>query len=177
MTADQIKYIVIHCTAGFASAEAVQDYFTRPKSKGGRGWRTGGYHRIIEVDGTVKVMYPFTRPTNGVAGYNDRCIHISYVGGVERNNVHQAKDSRTAAQKTAIEQCIMEALIWLEENGNDLTKILVLGHRDFSPDKDGSGVIESWERIKECPSYDALEEYHFYNTMAGKSQVIPSNRK
>lgn len=176
MKASQIKYIVIHCTAGHQSAEKVQDYFRRPKSQGGRGWRTGGYHRIIEKDGTVKKMYPFTRQTNGVADYNDESLHISYVGGVEKNNVHQAKDTRTQAQKIAIEQCIMEALQWLQENGNDLLDVMVLGHRDFSKDKDRSGVIESWERIKECPSFDAIPEYEFYNTLAGRQQVLPSNR-
>jgi len=181
MIARNIQYIVIHCTAGFANAEAVQDYFTRAKSQGGRGWRTGGYHRIIEESGKIKEMYPFSRSTNGVAGYNDRCIHFSYVGGINKkkstNGIFIAEDTRTDAQKLAIESCIIEAIQWLQENGKDIyQELMVLGHRDFSPDADGSGKIESWERIKECPSFDAMLEYEFYNSNNGKKQILPSNR-
>ena len=53
---------------------------------------------------------------------------------------------------------------------------MILGHRDFSNDKDGSGVIESWERIKECPCFDAIPEYQFYNSNNGKKELLPSNR-
>lgn len=181
MDAKNIKYIVIHCTAGFSNAAAVQDYFTRSKANAGRGWRTGGYHRIIEEDGTVKEMYPFSRQTNGVAGYNHQCIHISYVGGINKKKSKQgvfiAEDTRTAAQKLAIESCIIEAIVWLQQNGKDIyQELMVLGHRDFSPDADGSGEIESWERIKECPSFSAQPAYEFYNSHNGKKQILPSNR-
>ncbi|WP_127846214.1 peptidoglycan recognition protein family protein [Psychroflexus aestuariivivens] len=181
MRATQIKYIVIHCTAGFKNAEAVQDYFTRPKSKGGRGWRTGGYNRIVEEDGTIKKMYPFSRITNGVLGYNAESLHISYVGGLNYEEFKEgnfiAEDTRTDAQKIAIEQCIIEAIEWLQENGKDIYHdLMILGHRDFSNDKDGSGVIESWERIKECPCFDAIPEYKFYNSNNGKKELLPTNR-
>ena len=165
MKASDIKYIVIHCTAGFQNAEKVQDFFTRPKSQGGRGWKTGGYHRIVETDGTIKEMYPFSTMTNGVIGYNDKCLHISYVGGVKSvAGKLVAEDSRTPQQKTSIQKCIVEAVDWLKANGKDVTRdLLVLGHRDFSKDQNGNGSIESWERIKECPSFDAISEYRLFS--------------
>jgi N-acetylmuramoyl-L-alanine amidase len=33
----------------------------------------------------------------------------------------------------------------------------ILGHRDFSPDKNGNGIIEYFEWIKSCPSFDAAD--------------------
>ena len=35
----------------------------------------------------------------------------------------------------------------------------VVGHRDLSPDLNGNGVIEKFERIKECPCFDAIPEF------------------
>lgn len=160
-----INNIVIHCTAGFANAEAVQDYFTRPRSKGGRGWKTGGYHRIIETDGTIKKMYDFSKVTNGVKGFNDDTIHISYVGGVDKDNVNKAVDTRTPQQKVAIAACIIEAIDWCKNQGQDITKDLgIVGHRDYSKDNNSNGVIEPWERIKECPSFDTMSEYGWYGS-------------
>src|SRR5690606_15229818 len=97
-------------------------YFLRPKHLGGRGWKTGGYHRIVELDGSIKKMYDFETITNGVGGFNTQCLHISYVGGVQRNNVNKPLDSRTPDQRKAIIKCIVEAINWLKANGKDITK-------------------------------------------------------
>jgi N-acetylmuramoyl-L-alanine amidase len=177
MSVNNIKYIVIHCTAGFQSAEKVQAYFTRSKEDGGRGWITGGYHRIIETDGTVKKIYPFDRVTNGVRGYNSQCLHISYVGGIElKDGKYLAKDTRTEAQHKGIQEAIMEAIQWLKDNGKDITKdLMILGHRDFSTDRNKNGVIDPNERIKECPSFDAITEYQLFSATNWK-QILPSNR-
>ena len=34
-----------------------------------------------------------------------------------------------------------------------------MGHRDISPDLNHNGVVDPWERIKECPCFDAMTEY------------------
>ena len=176
--APKIKYIVIHCTAGHTPADKVQDYFLRSKEKGGRGWNTGGYHRIIEKNGDIKEMYDFGVVTNGVSRYNSECIHISYVGGVNPNNVHQAQDTRTPWQIHSIEKCIIEALGWLKENGKDIRKdLMILGHYDFSVDGNKNGVIDSWERIKECPSFNALLEFNYLYGATNSTQLLPKNRK
>lgn len=176
--AKNIKYIVIHTTAGFANAEKVQDFFLRPKDRGGRGWNTGGYHRIIETNGEVRKIYDFDRVTNGVAGYNSVSLHISYVGGVEnKGGKLVAKDTRTEAQKISIQECIIEAINWLKDNGKDITKdLMILGHRDFSNDANGDNIIQSWERIKECPSFDAKQEYNGLYGATNSIQELPANR-
>jgi N-acetyl-anhydromuramyl-L-alanine amidase AmpD len=62
----------------------------------------------------------------------------------------RAKDTRTPAQKKALKEIIsrMRAL------HNDAP---VMGHRDLSPDKDGDGIVERHEWLKECPCFDVLE--------------------
>ena len=79
-----------------------------------------------------------------------------YVGGLENKpvpyNKLKAKDTRTDAQKAALLSLLLS-----------LRKLYpyakIVGHRDFSPDRNGNGTIEPCERIKECPSFDAKAEY------------------
>jgi len=166
MRASNIKYIVIHCTAGFGGRAIVENHWKK------LGWKNVGYHRLIELNGQIHKLSSFENDTNGVLGYNPECIHISYVGGVDKNNPAIAKDTRTEIQKQAIISCIKEALDWLKLNNIDITKITILGHRDFSDDKNKNGVIDPNERIKECPSFDAMPEYlHFTG-----QRIVPKNK-
>lgn len=148
-----IKYIVIHCSAGYGSVESVKRYW---KEK--LGWKSPGYHFFIDEDGTVHQLADLSEVTNGVKGYNSNSVHISYQGGVERGNVNKAKDSRTAQQRQAIIDTIKKVKQTLRKY-QDVSGIKILGHRDFSPDKNKNGIIDPWERIKECPSFDAIPEY------------------
>jgi N-acetylmuramoyl-L-alanine amidase len=38
-------------------------------------------------------------------------------------------------------------------------KAAIRGHRDFSRDNNGNGIVDAWERIKESPCFDAIPEY------------------
>lgn len=148
-----VDYIIIHCSAGFGNREAIERFWRNTL-----GWKSPGYHRLIDLDGTIHNLLPFSQVSNGVKGFNHNSINISYIGGVERTNVNIAKDTRTDAQKEAILTCIEEALLWCKQY-QEVDDIIIQGHRDFSPDKNGNGVIEPWERIKECPSFNAIDEY------------------
>lgn len=155
-----VKYIVIHCSAGFGDIESVKRFWSNKL-----GWRSPGYHRFIDEDGTIHKLSEYKSITNGVKGFNQNSIHICYKGGVDKKNINKAKDTRTDRQKLMIKHCISDVLLWLEKNGVEINKnINVLGHRDFSLDKNASGVIESWERIKECPSFDAIPEYNLWSS-------------
>lgn len=91
--------------------------------------------------------------SNGVKGYNSVSLHISYIGGIEtRAGKQVAVDNRTVAQRTSIERL-------LRELRGRYPNAVILGHRDLSPDRNGNGIVDPWERIKECPSYDAKIEY------------------
>ena len=162
----KITYISIHTSAGFALIPAIEKFWYKTLK-----WKTPGYHIIIYEDGTKWYVtkngsystdyskLDLTKITNGVLGFNSESVHISYIGGVEKTNTSKAKDTRTAAQKKAIEESIQFVQKILSNNGQDISKVKIQGHRDFSPDKNGNGVIDSWERIKECPSFDAIPEY------------------
>lgn len=152
----KINYIFIHCTAGYGNVKSIENYWFNTLK-----WKTGGYHRIVDLDGTINKMYDFSNITNGVLNYNSNSIHISYIGGVERSNVNKALDSRTDAQKESIKECILEALEWCKANGQEVDDLIILGHRDISPDKNLNGIVDPNERIKECPSFDATDEYWY----------------
>ena len=47
----------------------------------------------------------------------------------------------------------------LKELRNRYPEAKIMGHRDISPDKNHNGVVDPWERIKECPCFDAIPEY------------------
>jgi len=146
----EIKYIVVHCTASPQSqtVESIKNYW-----KNTLKWSSPGYHRLIDASGEIHNLSHFDKPTNGVKGFNASSIHISYIGGVD--SAGKAIDNRTPAQKAAIITCIKEALEYVGK------KVKILGHRDFSPDKNGNGRIDPFERIKECPCFDAIPEYEW----------------
>jgi len=134
----QIKYLVVHCTATpqTTTVGSIQRYW-QDKLK----WKANGYHKIIEADGDIITLSPDDAICNGVAGYNTNCLHVSYVGGVDRNG--RAIDNRTQYQKHALMQ-VLQA--WRAKYPD----AKIQGHRDFLK----RGV--NW---KDCPSFDAKAEY------------------
>ena len=89
----QIKYIVVHCTATQpdTTIESIKRYW-----KENLGWKNPGYHYIIKRSGEIVKINDEENISNGVEGYNKNSIHISYIGGVDKNN--QAVDNRTEDQ-------------------------------------------------------------------------------
>lgn len=164
----EIKYLVIHCTAGHqqTSVEDIEAYW---KSK---GWESPGYHFIVRADGTYKNLLPITKVSNGVKGFNANSIHFAFIGGVEIikkqlangqivNAVGKAIDNRTEAQKATLEKLV-------RFHHNMFPNAAILGHRDFSPDKNRDGVIKPDEWIKTCPSHSVhawLKEIKFRSNL------------
>ena len=121
----EIKYIVLHCTATDQSAkvESIQRYWRE-----NLGWNSPGYHWIILPNGSLRMLQDISKPTNGVAGYNANSIHISYIGGKDR-------DDRTDQQKKAMYELVKKLM-------KDFPKAEVKGHRDFPGVK------------KACPNFE-----------------------
>lgn len=165
-----IDYFIEHCTAGFGNVASIQRFW-----KNTLGWKSPGYHRVIDLDGTIHYLLPFDQVSNGVKGYNHNSLNFSYIGGVEPTNVNVAKDTRTDAQKESMLICIEEGFNWCKKH-QAIDDIIIQGHRDFSPDKNGTGVIESWERIKSCPSYDVIDE-HWYLMGSKALNALNAKRK
>ena len=138
-----IRWIVVHCTGANAhqTTESIKAYWLHKL-----GWKSYGYHVIIGHDGTIERLTDYSKPTNGVAGYNANSIHVCYKGGVG------GKDTRTQAQKVSL-------LHILKELKRLYPKANIQGHRDFSKDLNKNGIIEPHEWIKLCPGFDAKVEY------------------
>lgn len=143
----KLQYLVIHCTATpegreVSSAE-IRRWHTDPPPAG-RGWKQVGYTDMIHLDGTVERLVDNNEDaqvdnweiTNGVTGYNSISRHIVYVGGVEKNNVKKAKDTRTEAQKKALEK-------YVKDFHKRFPEVKIVGHNELA--------------AKACPSFDVQE--------------------
>lgn len=142
----RIKRIFVHCTASHQTA-SVNDIKAEFKRK---GWKKPGYHYLVDAGGAIHQLLDDANISNGVKGYNSTSINIAYIGGIDSEG--KATDNRTEPQKQALRKLIK----LLHGRYPDAE---ILGHRDISPDKNGNGIVDPWERIKECPCFNAKEEY------------------
>ena len=150
----RIDYIVVHCTATPEGVDKTVEQIRREHKA--QGWSDIGYHYVVTLDGKVHLGRDVDISGSHVRGHNANSIGVVYVGGLENKPVAydklKAKDTRTDGQKAALLSLLMDLR-------RLYPKAKFLGHRDFSPDKNGDGVISPCEWIKECPSFDAKTEY------------------
>lgn len=141
-----IKYIFVHCTASqqTATVHQILKEFTQ------RGWRIPGYHYIVDPKGMLTQLVAEDRASNGVKGYNAESINVAYIGGIDSKK--KAIDNRTPEQK----KTLLNILTRLKKK---YPNAIIMGHRDISPDKNHNGIVDPWERIKECPCFNAKTEY------------------
>ena len=135
-----IDAIIIHCSA----TRAGQDLRAKDidQMHRARGFNQIGYNFVIDLDGTVETGRPLSIDgahcnTKGFSkeSYNKHSIGICYIGGLDANG----KPTDTLCKEYQI--------------------IELLGHRDTSPDLDGSGEVELAEYIKACPCFDVRSEF------------------
>lgn len=155
-----LKYLVIHCTATpegrDVSGTDIRRMHTSPKSAGGRGWKQVGYTDLFRLDGRVERLVANNEDayvdgweiTNGATGYNSVSRHIVYAGGCGKDM--KPKDTRTAAQRQSMAKYVLD---FHARHPN----VKIIGHRDLSPDKNGNGIIEPWEFMKACPSFEVSD--------------------
>lgn len=147
-TVRKITHIFVHCTAGSQSEtpESLLNFFYKKKR-----WSRPGYHYVVSADGTITNIWPESKYSNGVKDMNSHSINIAWIGGVDKAHP-MGVDNRTAAQKTSLRHL-------LKELRRKYPTAKIMGHRDTSPDLNHNGIIDPWERIKECPCFDAMVEY------------------
>ena len=155
MKREDIDSIIIHCSATRAGQDLRAKDIDRMHRA--RGFNQIGYNYVIGLDGMIEEGRPLTVDgahcnTKGFSdkSYNKHSIGICYVGGLDANG--KPADTRTPAQRASLRQLI-------EKLCKEYPIIELLGHRDTSPDLDGSGEIESAEYIKACPCFDVRAEY------------------
>lgn len=98
----EIAYLVIDCTMGVQSIQAgqVNDWYIRPKKKGGKGQAIGSFHWLIESNGNAVMLYddetelpnpkafniPFGLEKITIARHNS--VVIGWIGGNDaRGNI------------------------------------------------------------------------------------------
>lgn len=154
-TTRKIDKIIIHCSATKEGQNMTVEQIDKAHSK--RGFAGIGYHFVIYLDGSIHDGRDICKIGAHCTGYNTGSIGICYVGGLDKRdkNGKMIKDTRTAAQKNALYQ-LVKILMYrypIKE---------VKGHRDYSPDTNGDGVISKYEWIKGCPCFEVsqfMEEY------------------
>lgn len=147
-----IKVAVIHCSAtpegrDLKESDIEAMHAKRFKKIGGKHI---GYHHVILLDGTDIQTKDYDFIGQHVAGANAETIGIVYIGGLDKKG--KGKDTRTQKQKGAIQFRLMELK-------KQFPALKIRGHRDYSPDLDGDGILEPFEFMKECPCFDARKEY------------------
>lgn len=151
----EIDSIIIHCSATRAGQDLRAKDIDRMHKQ--RGFSQIGYNFVIDLDGTVENGRSLSIDgahcnTKGFSGqsYNKHSIGICYIGGLDATG--KPADTRTGEQKTALRELIAKLC-------EKYPIIELLGHRDTSPDLDGSGEVEPREFIKACPCFDVRAEF------------------
>jgi N-acetylmuramoyl-L-alanine amidase len=143
-----ITRIFVHCTASWqesTTVESLKEEFRR------KGWTNPGYHWVVFPDGKVVNLLQERYIANGVKGYNSKSVHVAWVGGIDKEHP-KGTDNRTDKQKLALFDLLTKLKL-------KYRSAMIMGHRDISPDLNHNGVIDPWERIKNCPCFDAMVEY------------------
>ncbi len=156
-----INRIIIHC-----SATQEDQYFGPMELQEMHKKRNinppGGYHYLVTNSGMKCKIRPIEQPGAHAYGHNLDSVGICYSGGIIAGGnpfrPKDAKDTRTPRQKEVILDTLGDVLNILRQH-QPIDHILIEGHRDLSPDVDGDGIIEPWEYLKQCPCFNAKDEY------------------
>jgi len=109
----QIKNIAIHYSATKSGNTAnFENYW-----KNSRGWKTGGYHEVVLLNGDVELNYDPTVITNGVLNHNTATYNICYVGDGQPNKA-QLKTLRKRVKRA--------------KSAYKVANKNIKGHREFS---------------------------------------------
>lgn len=154
------KRLFIHCTATPWGKTYTRDqYLAMHKA---RGFSDIGYHRIVLLDGTVIQGLPWDEVGAHVSGHNHDSAGLAYEGGLDRSGKPCDTLSLNPIQNAVMDREIEAAL----DRYHAINELL--GHRDISPDKNGNGIVDSFERIKECPCFDAIPRYKHFLIKRGR---------
>lgn len=134
-----IRHIVLHCSAtpngdGRFTRERIRQMHLE------QGWQDIGYHFVIEVGGAIRKGRPEAQAGSHVRLHNHDSIAVCMVG-TDRFDAAQWEALRDLVD--LLQSRYLGATVW--------------GHRDFSPDRNGDGVIDTWEHFKLCPGFDVKE--------------------
>lgn len=146
LNAENIDFIVVHCSASTANTTTNIDSIRRDHIHG-NGWRDIGYHYVIERDGTRNAGRAENEVGShvGANGTNYRSIGICMVGGVKQ--VPNSSPPRFEPEINFTELQFAELTRLLDELEGRYPSAELKGHRDFNRHYPP-------ERRKDCPSFN-----------------------
>ena len=145
-TRTSTEFLVIHASA----TQPTQDIGVREIDQWHRkrGFVKVGYHYVIRRNGALEEGRDVDAIGAHVEGFNSVSVGICLVGGI--NAKGKAENNYSRDQWTTL-RSLLKALI------AKYPEARIVGHRDLSPDKNGNGIIEPSERLKDCPCFDAKD--------------------
>lgn len=151
-----IQYLTIHCSATPEGRDVKAEQINAwDRAKFGQT----SYHWVIELDGSKhRGLQDGVRGAH-VAKHNTGNIGICYAGGVGKDG-KTVKDTRTEAQKKSLRELVAqytEMYPILLTKGPD-GRPRIRGHRDWSPDVNHNGKLDTFEWLKGCPCFDVETE-------------------
>lgn len=133
MKFQDVKYLVVHCSATAASQDVDLAEIDRWHRK--RGFVKVGYHFVIKRNGEVQQGRSLTEAGAHAQGFNNKSIGICLVGGVAEKDKKTAEDNFTNAQLDSLADLLFSMAHYYPDAE-------VLGHRDLP------------SVHKDCPSFD-----------------------
>lgn len=121
----RIDKIILHCSATPEGKPFTVEDIRRWHK--GNGWSDIGYHYVVHLDGSVHAGRPESMVGAHCRGYNGSSIGVCYIGGLTKDG-RKPKDTRTPAQKTAMEFLVAELM-------RRYPGATLHGHNEFNPMK------------------------------------------
>lgn len=112
-----------------------------------RGFSDIGYNEVILGVGKAAPGRGYDAVGAHVAGFNSIAYGLSMVGGI---------DAAGKADFSTVKDLLPTLIERMRAATERYPKIKWCGHRDLSPDKDGDGIIEPYEWMKECPTFNVI---------------------
>lgn len=138
-------FITVHCSATQCLDEIDAKMIGGWHRK--RNFNEIGYHFVIKKNGVIEKGRDLSKIGAHVKGHNMRNIGICMVGGVDENNKSVANFTPLQINNLRkLINCLKTTFFILDKN--------IIGHRDWSPDLNKNGKIESNEWLKDCPCFD-----------------------
>lgn len=164
-----LNAIIIHCSAATnGSKQTVYDIDAGHKTRGFKRDRQDvrsfnpdlphiGYHFFISTDGAIHSGRGIEEIGAHVQGSNEHSIGICMSGlnkftDVQWNGLHDCMIFLTKKISGRPIFTATSCITTLYDLG-----ISVKGHRDYSPDLNGDGIIQRTEWIKDCPNFDVKD--------------------
>jgi len=140
-----IQFIAIHCSASSPKSSENMGVAELNAMHIERGFACIGYHYVIKRNGEIVRGRPKNVVGAHVEGFNSISLGVCLIGGIDTNGkpINNFTDQQFASLK-----------VLLLELQQSLPRVVIQGHRDFSPDKNHDGQITQNEWLKSCPCFD-----------------------